>query len=1377
MNSKNTIILIIILVLSVNLKAQNTIGHNDNISGVVFCPDGKIITSSWDYSLKLWNANGDAEIRTFRGHTDQVTCVAISSDGKTFVSGGGDEKIFIWDINSETPKKTLEGHFGGVTCIAFSPDGNFVASGSWDTQVILWDLKNKKDTVICSFRNEVNSIAFSADGKYIVSADKAKIIIWDIEKKEVRGKDIMLRNTQTVVFSPNSQFIAAAGKDKKITIYNTKTHKEITTLETNGKTKGQNGTINSLAYSANGEYIVAAGVDNRIGSDTTTILWDVASKKPNDWKPKSVFKENMEVECVAFSEDGKKIATGGFKTLKIWDVETATLGTNFESNTEEIKCIAINPVNEDIIASAGINTITIFDKTKNKKIESDSNLAVIYYDIVFSSDGKYLVSGDDDIDSYVKLWSVNDTSIVIEKYFLRHQDKVYSVDISADDNYIISGSADKTIKLWKINGTTNNAGKITESKVFRGHEKAVKSVAFNPKGDLIVSGSEDATIKVWKIKDGKVLHKFDNTNGGHISSVECVVFSNKGKYIASGSSDKTIKLWDVKNGKLIKTFEGHTSGIQSVAFSDDDKHIVSASLDQTIKTWDVETGICKATYKKHTGNIYSVVFNKKNEIISASADGSIKNLSSDTNTLTTYTYIKNGKNGNQILIDTENLNTAPKLSSNIKFVDKSGNQILSINETAEIRVNIKNTGPVTAKELTATINCNNTNITIVKKEKKRKNIESGTPQQIVFEIKANDKLDGNSIKIEIIFSGTNAPANGYIDINTQEAGKPELVLVETKFEEQISDNTNKIIENKEQILTTITIKNTGKGIAKNIEYEISLNDNNITANFTDINPLKGKLRNIKANETAKVEFYFTVGCGFKDTLLPIKIKLIEEQGKFGGTFNVELKFTPLDPCIDSPVLDAEIVSGNKNNTINAEEEVKIEISITNKGTETAYSIDTEISCDNNTDIEIPNANKIISKLESGETKSVYFDIIAKKNIKDGTAKLNFSFFETNGFQPKPKTLEITTRKKAIPILEYVKTTIKETKAVIKNDSIENGEDIQATIVIKNTGKGNAENVEYEILINDPLIETFGFPLKGKIDIKAGESIKINFAFNVGYEYRNEYLPFEIKIKEKKHHLELEMNLINQNVDNNIPRGTKTNRNVYALIIGNENYDGEVNDVPYAKNDAEIFQQYLEKTLLIPTGQIIIKTNATKNNITSKIRDFKDLQKTKPNAKFIFYYAGHGAVDSNSIAYLIPTDIEDLSLKDNAIPLSNIYSELTGNKATRVTFFIDACFSGAVPKKGERVLVGRYVQTTPIKGNSVVFAATSPTETAKPLDEQKHGVFTYCLLRILQNTKGDITYKKLAETLKKDVIDLENSQHPTTTPSPEIKDEWENWKLK
>jgi hypothetical protein len=114
------------------------------------------------------------------------------------------------------------------------------------------------------------------------------------------------------------------------------------------------------------------------------------------------------------------------------------------------------------------------------------------------------------------------------------------------------------------------------------HDSFVSSVAFSPDGTRIVSGSSDKTVKVWDAATGAEAL----TLKGHTSGVRSVAFSPDGTRIVSGSSDKTVRLWDAATGAEALTLKGHTGPVWSVAFSPDGTRIVSGSYDKTVKVWD-----------------------------------------------------------------------------------------------------------------------------------------------------------------------------------------------------------------------------------------------------------------------------------------------------------------------------------------------------------------------------------------------------------------------------------------------------------------------------------------------------------------------------------------------------------------------------------------------------------------------------------------------------------------------------------------------------------------------------------------------------------------------------------------------------------------------
>ena len=256
------------------------------------------------------------------------------------------------------------------------------------------------------------------------------------------------------------------------------------------------------------------------------------------------------------------------------------------------------------------------------------------------------------------------------------------------------------------------------------------------------------------------------------------------------------------------------------------------------------------------------------------------------------------------------------------------------------------------------------------------------------------------------------------------------------------------------------------------------------------------------------------------------------------------------------------------------------------------------------------------------------------------------------------------------------------------------------------------------------------------------------------------------------------------VDRNIPVTKAKQEKTFAVIIANENYEEEVN-VDYALNDGLAFSQYCTKVLGLPESNVHIRRNATLNNMLAEIDWMQNIAKAYgEEAKFIFYYAGHGVPDeSNGTAYLLPVDGKS-SIVATGYSMGKLYDQLNALKASSVTVLMDACFSGA--KRGEGMLasargVAIKAKAEAPKGNMLVISAAQGNETAYPYKEKKHGLFTYFLLKKLQETKGNTTYGELFEYVKKNVAQKsivvnEKSQTPSVSASGELATNWEKAKL-
>jgi len=116
-------------------------GHTDSVTSVAYSPDGRhIISGSDDHTIRIWNAKTGTAVGALKGHTRPVSSVAYSTDGRHIISGSDDHTIRIWDAKAGIAVgDPLKGHTRSVKSVASSPDGRYIISGSYDHTIRIWD--------------------------------------------------------------------------------------------------------------------------------------------------------------------------------------------------------------------------------------------------------------------------------------------------------------------------------------------------------------------------------------------------------------------------------------------------------------------------------------------------------------------------------------------------------------------------------------------------------------------------------------------------------------------------------------------------------------------------------------------------------------------------------------------------------------------------------------------------------------------------------------------------------------------------------------------------------------------------------------------------------------------------------------------------------------------------------------------------------------------------------------------------------------------------------------------------------------------------------------------------------------------------------------
>ena len=280
------------------------------------------------------------------------------------------------------------------------------------------------------------------------------------------------------------------------------------------------------------------------------------------------------INSLVFTPDGTTLASGSAdKTIKLWNLEDATLRCTLSGHLSLVDTIALSPDGSILASGSWDHTIKIWRLATGELIHTLTEHFGWIKSVVISQDGKTLVSGS--ADKTIKVWDLESASV---KATLKgHTDAVQALAISLTGEILASGSGDKTIKVWDL-----SYGKVKAT--LQGHTDAVTSLTFSPSSQIMISSSADKTIKIWDLSNGNLL----NTLHGHSAVVNTIAINAQGNTLISGSADQTIKVWHPGSAKLLHTLSEHTAGVTAVAISPDGFTLASGSQDKTIKIWRFE---------------------------------------------------------------------------------------------------------------------------------------------------------------------------------------------------------------------------------------------------------------------------------------------------------------------------------------------------------------------------------------------------------------------------------------------------------------------------------------------------------------------------------------------------------------------------------------------------------------------------------------------------------------------------------------------------------------------------------------------------------------------------------------------------------------------
>ncbi len=897
---------------------------------------------------------------------------------------------------------------------------------------------------------------------------------------------------------------------------------------------------------------------------------------------------------------------------------------------------------------------------------------------------------------------------------------VKAIDLSKDGSLLVisydSRDASNNLTFWDL----SNGFRWP---VVHSHKDRILSVAISPDKKLVATGSKDRSIRIFDAKSMQELV----TLKGHEGSIRSLKFSPDSRFLLSGSEDRTMKLWDMDKNIDLLTFKAHSGAVSTVAISPDSKYLASGGEDKIITVWDIyDSQKPLATLSGHLQAITSIEFTPDGRFLGSGSKDQQFFIWDYLNEKVLDLHFGTGVNHTDAVdyisfVDNGRLYTCsadktikywnwgfPILEiNNFRLSDKNGNQKIEGSEDVKIRFNIENTGDGNALRLKFNISeAKNIEGLTFPREYTIDEIPARGTHEVVIPLISSSKLKSSIAKFTFsnftVVSNTPFPLRD-TSFSIETVATPYLEIDTIYF---AKSDTAHFLSGRESGIFKIHLRNNGVGQAKDVRVNI-FNDNpgaglihDTQADFGNLGVYSSLVLNIPVKASQKTE----------DGLANFRFEITDASNISTALASYQLITKKYDPTIVEEIketVERKINEWQKKGKYEKTESYKERVN--DKTRQNQIAAFTQQTMDSLVRTQLDWSRATNDYDPDNESFRIYlpgFDPIV----------LKVPYAEAPEFDRKFSSLKIAGMNYAINArtnkFAFVHLSLADT---VSGNRHYNYDSQEFTAFNPTQLDFNFEPVNINI------------PTSSMAVAGSGEAKRIAIG--------------------------------RSDVDLNIPETFTKNDNIFAVVIGNEDYSsrqtglGNEINVEFAENDANTFRNYLINTYGVPEENVKLLLNATFAEMSREIKWLANLAESrKGEAELVFYFSGHGLPDENSReGYIIPVDVTGSDIR-LAIKLSNLYTELSKWPSKKVTVFLDACFSGGGRDQGLLALKQAKIRPKDetINGNLIVFTSSTGEESSGFYKEKQHGLFTYFLLKKIQETKGSVDYQSLADYLKQEV---------------------------
>lgn len=589
------------------LVREDLSGEDFTSLNMLYCRGNGYRLGNSNFAADINGALLDDEFFMSSGHTERIGDACFSPDGQYIATASDDGQVIVWDAKLLIEIAHLSAHIpNSASLVEFSPDGQYIAVAYNENGTpILWNAKTFEQISIISQRGHaknINSISFSPDGKYFITASEDEtVIVWSLENlSEVSILNEHEGPVKSAQYIQNGRYIITSSSDGTVKLWDAKTYKSRTIIRIEKEC------ILCAKYSPDGKHILTlSGVDSRFGSS----------------REFSQFENSLSKRFGYLASPG--MGGAGFaRKVRLWKTDT------FEEvhKPNQIRQNGmVNSVNWSsdgrcIITASSDGTAVIWN-VKDFDEVSGGELRGHYRGIniaQYSMDGKYIITASDDCT--IKKWSAKTFQDLVTSPQRNRRNQITSLEFSNDGSSFITTSFASSASVW-------DAQSLQLIDALRGKTGPIRSVQYSPDNKHIVTGDYDGVVKFWDVESyqeisggekrvnrGCVYAVSYNNDGSRILTVSHDFPGNRGidGFITGISkySPRSVRVWDtekleiIQNGmiEIDRVREKHPipMTILSAQYSPDGQHIVTSDEKANIIIWNAQT----FSLEKNLDNIF-----------------------------------------------------------------------------------------------------------------------------------------------------------------------------------------------------------------------------------------------------------------------------------------------------------------------------------------------------------------------------------------------------------------------------------------------------------------------------------------------------------------------------------------------------------------------------------------------------------------------------------------------------------------------------------------------------------------------------------------------------------------------------------------------------